>query len=210
MRASSCGGLSSPFYRGRWPTKRWIRINLVIARGRGDRRPLSGLRDLVRARSANLPSAGHQDNFGGINARRGFLVQDHVAGSWCSRMSEDASLAEVLCETLDDITLYRDSDLSSTSETRPSESCARSRRTRRRDFDTLRAIVRQSCSAFGLWQQPGKALRDRSSHQPAKPSHLTCPATKIQENQKRKGSVKNPDYKSRNSLANPLLFLPEV
>lgn len=43
--------------------------------------------------------------FGGEIARNGFGFQDHVAAAYCIRMLTDPMLAEVWCETLDDITL---------------------------------------------------------------------------------------------------------
>ena len=43
---------------------------------------------------------------GGQSARRGFHVQDHVAAGYCLLMCERPDLAEVWCETQDDITLY--------------------------------------------------------------------------------------------------------
>ena len=42
---------------------------------------------------------------GGSIARTGFLYQDHVAARYCIRMLRDPSLAEVWCETEDDVTL---------------------------------------------------------------------------------------------------------
>lgn len=42
---------------------------------------------------------------GGVEARQGFAFQDHVSASFCIDMLDDATLAEVWCETLDDITL---------------------------------------------------------------------------------------------------------
>ena len=42
---------------------------------------------------------------GGTVARRGFAVQDHVAAGLCLRMIEDTSLAQVWCESQDDVTL---------------------------------------------------------------------------------------------------------
>jgi hypothetical protein len=42
---------------------------------------------------------------GGVEARKGFDFQDHVAAWFCLEMMEDPTLGEVWCETLDDITL---------------------------------------------------------------------------------------------------------
>lgn len=42
---------------------------------------------------------------GGIEAREGFNVQDHVAAGFCIRMLSDPSLLEVWCESQDDVTL---------------------------------------------------------------------------------------------------------
>jgi hypothetical protein len=42
---------------------------------------------------------------GGIEARDGFALQDHIAAGFCLDMMADAALAEVWCETHDDITL---------------------------------------------------------------------------------------------------------
>lgn len=42
---------------------------------------------------------------GGVAARHGFAVQDHVAAGLCLDMLEDATLQQVWCESQDDITL---------------------------------------------------------------------------------------------------------
>lgn len=42
---------------------------------------------------------------GGSTARRGFAYQDHVSASFCIDMLTDSSLAEVWCETEDDVVL---------------------------------------------------------------------------------------------------------
>lgn len=48
---------------------------------------------------------------GGTRARQGFSFQDHVSARFCLDMLSDTSLAEVWCETQDDITLlWRGSD----------------------------------------------------------------------------------------------------
>lgn len=47
---------------------------------------------------------------GGVVARVGFHYQDHVAAELCCQMLENISLAEVWCETLDDITLVWNSE----------------------------------------------------------------------------------------------------
>src|SRR5260370_3025987 len=44
-------------------------------------------------------------NSGGVDARRGFDVQDHVAAGLCIRMLGDDQLRAVWCESHDDITL---------------------------------------------------------------------------------------------------------
>jgi hypothetical protein len=44
---------------------------------------------------------------GGVIARSGFEFQDHVAARYCLEMLQDATLIEVWCESLDDITLIR-------------------------------------------------------------------------------------------------------
>jgi hypothetical protein len=45
---------------------------------------------------------------GGPVARAGFLYQDHVGARFCIEMLRNAKLAQVWCETLDDITLIWD------------------------------------------------------------------------------------------------------
>jgi hypothetical protein len=45
---------------------------------------------------------------GGVEARHGLDVQDHVAAGYCIKMLQDPSLKEVWCETHDDITLIWD------------------------------------------------------------------------------------------------------
>lgn len=44
-------------------------------------------------------------DFGGVNARIGFLYQDHIAASYLLAMAQDPELAEVWCESFDDLTL---------------------------------------------------------------------------------------------------------
>ena len=46
---------------------------------------------------------------GGVIARSGFEFQDHVAAGYCIDMLQSTTLTEVWCESLDDITLIRDS-----------------------------------------------------------------------------------------------------
>src|ERR1700737_2305707 len=47
---------------------------------------------------------------GGPTARSGFLYQDHIAARFCIEMLGNPKLAEVWCETLDDITLLWSED----------------------------------------------------------------------------------------------------
>lgn len=49
-------------------------------------------------------------NKGGVIARSGFTFQDHVAVSFCLEMASNPDIAEVWCETHDDITLIRRKD----------------------------------------------------------------------------------------------------
>lgn len=49
---------------------------------------------------------------GGVEARIGFAVQDHVAARYLIELLEDSSLLEVWCETHDDITLIRQAETS--------------------------------------------------------------------------------------------------
>ena len=44
---------------------------------------------------------------GGVEARIGFAIQDHVAASYLIHLLEEPTLLEVWCETHDDITLIR-------------------------------------------------------------------------------------------------------
>ena len=44
-------------------------------------------------------------DFGGIHARGGFAFQDHLAAGFCLDMLGDPTLAEVWCETLDDVVI---------------------------------------------------------------------------------------------------------
>jgi hypothetical protein len=63
----------------------------------------------VRVSSVTLPSIHDLKPLeeGGPPARAGFLYQDHVAARFCIEMLRNPQLAEVWCETLDDITLIR-------------------------------------------------------------------------------------------------------
>ncbi len=45
---------------------------------------------------------------GGVEARRGFRLQDHVAVQWCLRLLQDPNLQAVWCEDQDDLTLVWD------------------------------------------------------------------------------------------------------
>ena len=47
---------------------------------------------------------------GGVEARQGFQIQDHVAAGFCIEMLSRAELIEVWCETQDDITLIWQED----------------------------------------------------------------------------------------------------
>ena len=44
-------------------------------------------------------------DLGGIEARDGFALQDHIAAGFCIDMAADSTLLEVWCESHDDITL---------------------------------------------------------------------------------------------------------
>jgi hypothetical protein len=54
--------------------------------------------------STSIHSLGPLE-IGGVVARRGFAVQDHVAAGYCLDMIRDQSLTQVWCESQDDITL---------------------------------------------------------------------------------------------------------
>lgn len=53
---------------------------------------------------------------GGSHARHGFLFQDHVAARYCLEMILSDAIQAVWCETLDDITVLRQSDGSEVAE----------------------------------------------------------------------------------------------
>lgn len=55
-------------------------------------------------------------NSGGVDARRGFDVQDHVAAGLCIRMLRDDQLKAVWCESHDDITLIWEKTSGETAE----------------------------------------------------------------------------------------------
>lgn len=57
--------------------------------------------------ATNLPSIHKLKplEIGGVVARHGFAVQDHVAAGFCLDMLEDQTLTQVWCETQDDVTL---------------------------------------------------------------------------------------------------------
>ena len=62
---------------------------------------------------ANQPLSIHDLpplEIGGVKARQGFQIQDHVAVGFCIQMLLKPNLLQVWCETQDDITLISEND----------------------------------------------------------------------------------------------------